>query len=238
MLKIENLTKSFQNIKVLDNVNLKITKGQIFGLIGESGCGKSTLGKIIMRFFSPTSGNIYFKNKNILQLSPMVFAGMIQMIFQEVCACLNPRMTVYDILSEPFIIHKIPHISQEIGILLDMVKIERSLLYYFPHQLSGGQRQRIAIARALALRPELIICDEPTSSLDLSIQAQILNLLKDLQKELNLTCLFISHDFNVIKYMCKNLAVMKGGKIVETGKCQSIFSNPQNEYTQNLLSIF
>jgi len=236
MLKVKNITKYFQKTKVLDDINLEILESQTLGLIGESGCGKSTLGNIIMRFITPTSGAIYFEDKNIFT-SDLKLSRHIQMIFQDAYASLNPRLTVYEILAEPFLIHKIANMNKEIMILLDMVKLPKYTLDHFPHQFSGGQRQRIAIARALALRPKLIICDEPTSNLDVSIQAQILNLLIDLQKELKLTYLFISHDFAVVRYICQLLAVMERGKIVETGMCNDVFLNPKHPYTKNILEM-
>jgi ABC-type oligopeptide transport system ATPase subunit len=235
MLKIKNLTKSFHNRKVLDNISLDITKGETFGLVGESGCGKSTLGKIVMRFFPPDRGNIYLEGEDILKKPSLVMAKQIQMIFQDAYSSLNPRMTIYDILAEPFVVHHMEDIHKNIEILLDMIKLPKTSLMLFPHQFSGGQRQRIAIARALALRPKLIICDEPTSNLDVSIQAQILNLLIDLQKDLGLTYLFISHDFDVVRYMCDTLAVMHDGKFLDYGRCDDIFSHPKHEQTKNLL---
>ncbi len=228
-------------VKAVEKVDLEIFKGETLGLVGESGCGKSTLGRTLIRLYEPTEGEITFKGEDFLKLSSNNLRKSrrnIQMIFQDPFASLDPRMTVGQILQQPLDVHDIGTLEQrkkEVQELLTTVGLKASHINRYPHEFSGGQRQRISIARALALKPDLIICDEPVSALDVSIQAQILNLLKDLQEQRGLTYLFISHDLSVIEYFCDRVAVMYLGKIVEIGTRDELFQNPKHPYTQALL---
>ena len=234
--------KTVGQVKAVDDVSLEVKKGETLGLVGESGCGKSTLGRTLIRLYEPTSGEIEFEQKNFLKLSGGQLRQLrkdIQMIFQDPYASLDPRMTVGQILRQPFDIHNVGSSAERtarVKELLELVGLKASHVNRYPHEFSGGQRQRICIARAIALNPKLIICDEPVSALDVSIQAQILNLLKDLQEKLGLTYVFISHDLSVIEYFCDRVAVMYLGKIVEIGSREEIFNNPKHPYTQALLS--
>ncbi len=234
--------KKVGDVKAVDDVSLTVRKGETLGLVGESGCGKSTLGRTLIRLYEPTSGDIEFNQKNFLTLSGKQLRESrknIQMIFQDPYSSLDPRMTVGQIIGQPFRVHKsIPEseIENKVKELLSLVGLRPAHINRYPHEFSGGQRQRISIARAIALNPELIICDEPVSALDVSIQAQILNLLKDLQEKLGLTYIFISHDLSVIQHICDRVAVMYLGRIVEIGDTQTLFDNPQHPYTQALLS--
>ncbi|HJO96200.1 MAG TPA: ATP-binding cassette domain-containing protein [Victivallales bacterium] len=227
--------------KAVNDVSLCISKGESVGLVGESGCGKSTLAKTILRLAPMTSGKIFFNNTDITSLKEREFKKLrkdLQIIFQDPYSSLNPRMTVKQIITEPLIEHNIfskKKIFNEVITLMDLVGLSPKLINKFPHEFSGGQRQRVAIARALALKPKLLIADEPVSALDVSIQAQILNLLKDLQKKMNLSLLFISHNLAVVKYICPNIAVMKSGKIVEYGNRREIFKNSKHHYTKSLI---
>jgi oligopeptide transport system ATP-binding protein len=235
------LLKEVAQVKAVDDVNLTIQKGEVLGLVGESGCGKSTLGRTLIRLYEPTSGEISFEGENFLKLSGEQLRKKrknIQMIFQDPYASLDPRMTVGQILLQPFEIHGVMNAEQRttrVKELLEIVGLKATHINRYPHEFSGGQRQRICIARAIALDPDLIICDEPVSALDVSIQAQILNLLKDLQQKLGLTYLFISHDLSVIEYFCDRVAVMYLGKIVEIGSKETLFAQPKHPYTQALL---
>ncbi len=234
MIEVKNLTKIYpinkkKNLVALDHVNLKIEKGEILGLVGESGSGKSTLGKIILGLIEPTSGEIFLEGKRKTKLFPR----KIQMIFQDPYSSLNPRMNVGAIIAEPTVIHRLPNRVDE---LLELVGLPTQSKNRYPHEFSGGQRQRIGIARALALNPEFLICDEPISALDVSIQAQIINLLQRLQKELGLTILFIAHDLAMVRYLSTRVAVMHEGKIVEIGDADTLFARPHHPYTQTLLA--
>lgn len=249
ILEVQNLKKYFplkegffnrqtSQIKAVDGVSFQLTKGETFGLVGESGCGKSTLGRTIVRLYEPTEGKVIFRGQNLADLSGASLRRErrnIQMIFQDPFSSLDPRMTIGQALNEPFEIHQMLVTSAEritrIRNLLELVGLSPSVMNRYPHEFSGGQRQRIAIARAIALDPELIICDEPVSALDVSIQAQILNLLKDLQERLQLTYLFISHDLGVIEYFCDRIAVMYLGKVVELADKRKLFRNPRHPYT-------
>lgn len=236
------LLRHVGDVKAVDDVSLSIRKGESLGLVGESGCGKSTLGRTLIRLYDPTSGTIQFKGEDYISLSGEKLRQKrknIQMIFQDPYASLDPRMTIGQILRQPFEIHNILAPSereQKVKELLTTVGLKASHINRYPHEFSGGQRQRICIARAIALEPELIICDEPVSALDVSIQAQILNLLKDLQQKFNLTYIFISHDLSVIEHFCDRVAVMYLGKIVEIGQRDDVFKSPQHPYTQALLA--
>ncbi len=234
--------KHVGDVKAVDDVTLTVRKGETLGLVGESGCGKSTLGRTLIRLYEPTAGQIKFNGHDFLKLSGSELRASrknIQMIFQDPYASLDPRMTVGQVIEQPFIIHGLLNSTErEIKVkeLLELVGLRPSHINRYPHEFSGGQRQRIAIARAIALNPELIICDEPVSALDVSIQAQILNLLKDLQDRLGLTYIFISHDLSVIEHVCDRIAVMYLGKIVEIADRDELYKNPKHPYTKALLA--
>lgn len=228
-------------LHALNNINLEIKKGEILGLVGESGCGKSTLGKSVLKLINP-SGEINFEGKNVLELKSRElkdFRKKSQMIFQNPYSSLDPRMTIYKILREPLVVHGIrdkKEIETRILEIIELTGLSVEDLKRYPHEFSGGQRQRIAIARALILKPDFLVADEPVSALDVSIQAQIITLLKDLKEKLNLTILFISHDLGVVKYLCDRIAVMYLGDIVELAESQSLFEKPLHPYTQALIS--
>ena len=230
-------------IKAVDGVSLKIKRKQIIGLVGESGCGKSTLGKTIVGLYKPTDGKIMFDGHEVSGYSNAAmnaYHQKVQMIFQNPYACLNPRKTVRDIVSDPLKLkYKITSSAEREEIVLDLIRkvgLSPRAINLFPHQFSGGQRQRIGIARAIAMQPEFIVADEPVSALDVSVQAQIINLLQELQEEYQLTYLFVAHDLSVIYYISDFVAVMYLGKIVETAETAELFSHPLHPYTQALLS--
>lgn len=227
-------------VKAVDDISFTVRRGETLGLVGESGCGKSTAGRTIMNLYQPTAGEILLHGQSILALAAnKKLSHTIQMIFQDPYASLNPRMTVGDIIGEPMAIHKIAAAAQrpdKIADLLKLVGLSPEHVNRFPHEFSGGQRQRIGIARALAVNPEFMICDEPISALDVSIQAQIINLLEKLQAELGLTYLFIAHDLAMVKHISHRVAVMYLGKIVEIASSNELYSRPQHPYTQALLS--
>ncbi|APM39605.1 ABC transporter ATP-binding protein [Clostridium kluyveri] len=238
------LSKTVGYIKAVDGVNFKIYPGETLGLVGESGCGKSSIGRTILRLEDPTEGSIFFNDEDIAAYSNKRMINIrtdLQIIFQDPYSSLNPKKRIYDILAEPLKVHKIipeDKISDEIDKLLDWVELPKSFKNRYPNEFSGGQRQRVGIARALALRPKLIVCDEPVSALDVSTQAQVLNLLKDLQKKLKLTYLFIAHGLGAVKYISNRIAVMYLGKIVEIASTEEIFANPKHPYTKALLSAY
>ena len=246
-LKKYFLRKSFFSIKsdvvrAVDDISFYIKKGETFGLIGESGCGKSTTGKLILRLIEPTGGKVYFEGHDIFKMNNKEIKNLrrkMQIIFQDPFASLNPRMTIEQIIAEPLKIHKLANgteLKRRVLDLMELVGLNPELATRYPHELSGGQRQRVGIARALAVEPIFIVADEPVSSLDVSIRAQILNLIQDLQKNLGLTYLFITHDLSTIKYLSNRIAVMYLGKIVEIGKTEDIFNDPLHPYTKALLS--
>lgn len=230
-------------VKAVDGVSLELEAGKTLGLVGESGCGKSTLGRALIRLYEPTSGSIEICGSDITRLSThqlLPQRANFQMIFQDPYASLNPRMTVFDILAEPILVHKLAkgraELSKQIDHLMRTVGLSPRFVYKYPHEFSGGQRQRIAVARALAIHPKLIICDEPVSALDVSIQSQILNLLRDLQHEFGIAYIFIAHDISAVRYIADEIAVMYLGKIVERAPTNELFTNPRHPYTRALLS--
>ncbi len=226
-------------VYALNNINLDIYENEILGLVGESGSGKSTLGNCILKLITPTSGKILFENENILEKNKKQlknFRRNAQLVFQNPYMSLNPRMKIYDILKEPFIVHGIhDNIDEKIKNIMFLIGMNIDVLNRYPHEFSGGQRQRIAIARAIILNPRFIVADEPVSALDVSIQAQIVNLLTDLKKHLNLTMLFISHDLSIIKYISDRIAVMYLGEILEIAEKNDFFNNHKHPYSQALL---
>ena len=253
LLKVEGLKKHFPitkgvfrrqvgAVKAVDGISFDILKGETLGLVGESGCGKSTAGRVILQLYSATAGNVSFKGQDLMSLNKEDLRKQrphMQMIFQDPQDSLNPRMTVGSIISEPLVEHgkfKGSERRERVEQLLESVGMNREFTNRYPHEFSGGQRQRIGIARAIALSPEFIICDEPIAALDVSIQAQVVNLLEDLQEEYGLTYLFISHDLSMIRHIADRVAVMYLGRIVELADSESLYSKPLHPYTQALLS--
>lgn len=255
LLKVEHLHKEFPTgsgfmggkfskkvVSAVNDVSFEIRAGETFGLVGESGCGKSTTGRAIMHLDPPTSGKVYFEGKDISKMNKKALKAMrreMQFIFQDPYASLNPRMTIGEIISEPMVIHGIGTPEERIERvreLLDVVGLNPEHINRYPHEFSGGQRQRVGIARSFILRPKLIICDEPVSALDVSIQAQVLNLLKDLQKQYGTAYLFIAHDLSVVQHISDRVAVMYLGKMVELSDWKSLYAEPNHPYTQALLS--
>ena len=235
------VTHTLGYVKAVDGVSFSIMQGEILGLVGESGSGKSTIGRQLVGLEKPTEGTIYYKGKNLADMGKDEMRNVrtrLQMIFQDSYSSLNPRKHIYEILAQPMLYHKISTketLEKDILRLLDMVGLQRNVLGRYPHEFSGGQRQRIGIAKALSLKPEFIVCDEPVSALDVSIQAQILNLLKSLQKELNLTLLFVGHGLGAVNYVSDRIAVMYLGQIVEIGDAKEIFNHPVHPYTKALI---
>lgn len=237
------ITHTTGYVKAVDGVSFSIPKGQTLGLVGESGCGKSTIGRQLVGLETPTEGKIYYNGcdlsairKNKQQMRQI--RTKLQMVFQDPYSSLNPRKHIFEILAQPMLYHHIStkaSVEQDILKILDMVGLPRTVLGRYPHEFSGGQRQRIGIAKALSLNPEFIVCDEPVSALDVSIQAQILNLLKELQKELGLTLLFVGHGLGAVNYVSDRIAVMYLGKIVEIGEAKEVFRHPVHPYTKALL---
>ncbi len=254
LVKVRNLKKYFPiyqgavirrhvgDIKAVDDVSFDIYDGETLGLVGESGCGKTTVGRTLLQIYKPTGGNVFFEDQDITKLKATEMRAIrqqIQMIFQDPYASLNPRMTVGNIISEPLMYHRIIKRSERdkrVGELLEMVGLRPYFAKRYPHQFSGGQRQRIGIARSLGLNPRFIVCDEPISALDVSIQAQIVNLLEDLQDRLGLTYLFIAHDLSMVRHISDRIAVMYLGKIVELTDRNTLYANPLHPYTKALLS--
>ncbi len=253
LLQVENLVMHFPiyhgvfqrqvgAVHAVDGVSFNIKHGETLGLVGESGCGKSTTGRTILQLYKPTDGHVYFDGKDLVTLKGEEMRWMrrkMQMIFQDPYASLNPRMTVGEIVGEPLMVHRVAtrkEINERVASLLDLVKLNPSFSNRYPHEFSGGQRQRIGIARALALQPSFIICDEPISALDVSIQAQVVNLLEELQQQFGLTYLFIAHDLSMVKHISDRVAVMYLGIIVELSERDSLYTKPLHPYTQALLS--
>ncbi|MDR1971193.1 MAG: ATP-binding cassette domain-containing protein [Treponema sp.] len=249
LLRVEGLKKYFNTpgglLHAVDNVNFTVNRGETLGIVGESGCGKSTLGRVILRLYEPTAGRVFFEGFNIFTYSKQAMKRTrrdMQIIFQDPFASLNPRMTVSETISEALIIQRLYSPMDKEGLekrsleLMEMVGLAPRLINTYPHELDGGRRQRIGIARVLALNPKLIICDEPVSALDVSIQAQILNLMQDLQDELGFTYLFITHDLSVVKHLSDDILVMYLGQMVEKAPAAKLFEKPIHPYTQALLS--
>jgi peptide/nickel transport system ATP-binding protein len=253
LLEVENLSKHFvarrsltgrpkATVQAVDGVSFTVEAGKTLALVGESGCGKTTLGRLVLRLIEPTSGTIRFEGRDLSGLNERdlrAFRRHAQLVFQDPYASLNPRMTIGQILAEPLLLHRIvaPHRRRErVAQLLQLVGLDPRLARSYPHQFSGGQRQRIAIARALAAEPKLVVCDEPVSALDVSIRAQVLNLLRDLQRRLGLAYLFISHDLAVVKHVADRVAVMNLGRIVETAAADALFAEPRHPYSRALLA--
>jgi oligopeptide/dipeptide ABC transporter ATP-binding protein len=253
VLAVDDLVKHFAatrsafgtpltTVKAVDGVSFTLRPGETLALVGESGCGKSTVGRLVMRLIDPTAGRIVLGGEDVTSLSERDFRSFrrrVQLIFQDPFASLNPRMTIGQILSEPLMLHDIVPASERkrrVADLLEMVGLQPFYAGRYPHEFSGGQRQRIVIARALAVEPKIVICDEPVSALDVSIRAQILNLLKELQARLGLAYIFISHDLSVVKHIADRIAVMYLGRIIETGPADDIFADPRHPYTRALLS--
>ncbi len=253
LVQTTDLTKEFKTVSsswgkskgivhAVTDVNLNVYEGETLGVVGESGCGKSTLGRLILHLLTPTRGSVSFDGRDLSQLKEAELRDMrkqMQMVFQDPYASLNPRLKIRDIVAEPLVTHKITSGKEEdTAIVEDLLRkcgIRPEFMYRYPHQFSGGQRQRVSIARALALNPKLIVCDEPVSALDVSIQSQILNLLGDLQAEMNLTYIFISHDLSVVRYLSDRVCVMFLGKVCELGVTRDIYANPIHPYTKFLL---
>ena len=254
LLKVENLTKAFPihsgllkrqtgAVQAVNGVNFHVDPGETLGLVGESGCGKSTTGRCVLRLIEPTSGDIIFEGKNVRALGGEALRALrrdIQIIFQDPYASLNPRMNVGTIIGEALIIHKLAKTNREfddrVVSLLETVGLKADHRTRYPHEFSGGQRQRIGIARALAVEPKLIICDEPVSALDVSIQAQVINLLEDLQQKFGLAYLFVAHDLSVVEHISRRVAVMYLGRIVEMAESRALYASPKHPYTEALLS--
>ena len=254
LVRVEHLVKHFPitrgiliqrtigAVRAVDDISFEVRRGETFGLVGESGCGKSTTGRTILQLFPPTSGHVYFDGRDLVGLPANEMRRMrrkMQMIFQDPYASLNPRMTVGEIVGEPLVVHKTAKgaaITQRVDELLELVGLNPAFANRYPHEFSGGQRQRIGVARALALNPLFIVCDEPISALDVSIQAQVINLLEDLQNRFGLTYLFIAHDLSMVRHICDRVGVMYLGILVEQAERDELYTKPLHPYTQALLS--
>ncbi len=237
LLKIEHLQQAFGTTKAVDGVSFSVHKGEIFGLVGESGSGKTTLGRSLLGLYPATGGQIYFRGKPLILGRHRKPEPKMQMIFQDPMASLDPRMTVREIVAEGLVIRgERKNLEERVLQMLERVGLRREHADRYPHEFSGGQRQRIGIARAIIMEPELLIADEPISALDMSIQAQVINLLQDLRQEMGLSILFIAHDLSVVKYFCDRIGVMHLGKLVELASSEDLFARPLHPYTRALLS--
>lgn len=253
LLQVRDLKKYFEipagflglkttTVKAVDGISFDIRRGETLGLVGESGCGKSTTGRTVLQLYRPTGGKIFFENVEISALKPgelHAWRTRFQMIFQDPYASLNPRHSVKRIVSEPLVIHRMAEgkeLDQRVAELLNLVGLNPAYMHRFPHEFSGGQRQRIMIARALSVKPDFLVCDEPISALDVSIQAQVVNLLQSLQEQLHVAYLFITHDLRMVKHISHRIAVMYLGKIVELADCQGLFETPMHPYTKFLMA--
>ncbi len=250
LIEARNLSKSFaigggflakkKVVRAVEDVSLQIQRGETFGLVGESGCGKSTIGRTLLRLYEPTSGQIFFEGSDITKANMRPYRKKMQIVFQDPYASLDPRMTVGDIVGEPLDIYHAYESKAErrekILELLNLVGLNSEHMNRYPHEFSGGQRQRVSIARSMALRPDFMVCDEPISALDVSIQAQVINMLMELQQKLNMTYLFIAHDLNVVRHISKRVGVMYLGSLVEVCDANELYKNPLHPYTQALLS--
>ena len=242
LLEATGLSKSYGSAVVVDNVSFQIERGETLGLVGESGSGKSTIARMVLGLIEPTAGSVLFEGQPITgvrqgKLRPL--RRRLQPVFQDPYAALNPRMRVEQIVTEPLVIHERHSVEERRRRCLELLRqvgLEESVMRRFPHEFSGGQRQRINIARALALRPDMLVLDEPVSALDVSVGAQIVNLLRDLQREFHLTYLFISHSMPLVRYLSTNIAVLRGGKLVEFGSRDAVCESPREEYTRNLVA--
>ena len=247
LIEVRNLKKHFPTPKgvvhAVDDVSFSIPEGKTLGVVGESGCGKSTTGRLLLRLIEPDEGQILFEGRDLLSYSYEEMRDArrhMQLIFQDPYASLNPRMTIGETIGEPLLVHKLAKkdstLTNKVYKIMDTVGLARNLINSYPHELDGGRRQRVGIGRALVLQPKFMICDEPVSSLDVSIQAQVLNLMQDLQQEFKLTYLFITHDLSIVKHFADEIMVMYLGKVVEQASSEDLFKNPQHPYTQALLS--
>ena len=250
LIETRNLSKSFaigggflarkKVVRAVEDVSLQIQRGETFGLVGESGCGKSTIGRTLLRLYEPTSGQIFFEGSDITKANMRPYRKKMQIVFQDPYASLDPRMTVGDIVGEPLDIYHAYESKAErrekILELLNLVGLNSEHMNRYPHEFSGGQRQRVSIARSMALRPDFMVCDEPISALDVSIQAQVINMLMELQQKLNMTYLFIAHDLNVVRHISRRVGVMYLGSLVEVCDANELYKNPLHPYTQALLS--
>ena len=238
LVEARGLVKEYGTARVVDDVSFTIARGETLGLVGESGSGKSTVARMLLRLVEPTAGDVRYDGRDLLKASTGELRALrrkMQIVFQDPFAALNPRMCVKEILAEPFAIHGERCPAARLNEMLHEVGLDRSALQRYPHEFSGGQRQRINIARALALRPEFVVLDEPVSALDVSVGAQVVNLLRDLQRKQGLTYLFISHSMPLVRYLCDRVAVMRKGRLVELGECEQVCSSPREAYTQELI---
>ncbi len=246
LLEVEGLSKAFDGVPALSDIGFDLMRAETLGVVGESGSGKTTLARCVLRAIDPDEGSVRFNSKNgWVNLDALDHRGLVplrremQMVFQDPFASLNPRMTVRQIVEEPLVIHGVKNKNerlQRVIEMLNLVQMDEDALLRYPHAFSGGQRQRVSIARALILRPSLVVCDETVSALDVSVQAQIINLLEDLQEELGLTYMFVAHDLAVVRHICDRVLVMHRGRIVERGTVEDVFENPTEDYTKLLLS--